>query len=117
MRYPTSPGVNDWLHHRLTLIVYAEDKADAREMLSNSAHDAQISLIAPEEHALGFPALKWMICNDFRGTLASAMTLMQELGEYLKALPVVLIRLETLGKISRSLELSAPVLSDPPPSM
>jgi hypothetical protein len=103
---------NEWLCHSLTLIVYANEADDAHKILDNSARDAQIRLIASEEHEMDSLPSKRMFCSDFRSSLSSAMAFMQDLAIRAKKLPVVLIRLDTLGKVSLVANPSPLVPSD-----
>jgi hypothetical protein len=100
---------NEWLCHSLTLIVYANEADDAHKILDNSAREAHIRLLASEEHEMDSLPLKRMFCSDFQCPLASAIAFMQDLAIRVKQLPVVLIRLDTLGKVS--------LAADPSPSI
>jgi hypothetical protein len=89
-----------WLHHRLTLIVHAEALEAAREALRCSFFDARLYWRRPQEQALGVPTAKWALSGEFQGQLGSATRLVQCLALHLQVLPVVLLRLETLGSAS-----------------
>lgn len=86
-----------WLHHRLTLIVHADALDAAREALRCSFFDARLYWRRAQEQPLGMPPVKWALSSEFQGQLGGATRLVQCLALHLQALPVVLLRLETLG--------------------
>ena len=94
-------GVSGWLRHRLTLIVYAEGLNAAREVLPCTRYDLSPWLHHLQEQALGTPALKWAISGECDAPLHAAAQLVQGLAVHLAAVPVVLIRLDTLGTCRR----------------
>ncbi|MBN8755936.1 MULTISPECIES: hypothetical protein [Variovorax] len=95
------PGqVSRLLNHRLTLIVHADALDAAREALRCGFFDARLYWRRSQEQALGMPAVKWALSGEFQGPLGTATRLVQCLALHLTTLPVVLVRLETLGGIA-----------------
>lgn len=88
------------LNHRLTLIVHAEALDAAREALRCSFFDAHLYWRRAQEQPLGMPPVKWALSGEFQGPLGTATRLVQCLALHLTTLPVVLVRLETLGGIA-----------------
>jgi len=88
------------LNHRLTLIVHAEALDAAREALRCGFFDARLYWRRSQEQPLGMPPVKWALSGEFQGPLGTATRLVQCLALHLATLPVVLVRLETLGGLA-----------------
>lgn len=88
------------LNHRLTLIVHADALDAAREALRCGFFDARLYWRRSQEQPLGMPPVKWALSGEFQGPLGTATRLVQCLALHLTTLPVVLVRLETLGGIA-----------------
>lgn len=95
-----SGQVNRLLNHRLTLIIHTDALDAAREALRCGFFDAQLHWRRSQEQPLGMPPVKWALSDEFQGSLGSATRLVQCLALHLTTLPVVLVRLETLGGIA-----------------
>ena len=88
------------LNHRLTLIVHADALDAARDAMRCGFFDARLHWRRAEEQPLGLPPMKWALSGEFQGPLGTASRLVQCLALHLTTLPVVLVRLETLGGLA-----------------
>jgi len=88
------------LNHRLTIIVRADALDAARDSMRCGFFDAHLHWRRAEEQPLGLPPVKWALSGEFQGPLGTATRLVQCLALHLATLPVVLVRLETLGGIA-----------------
>jgi hypothetical protein len=88
------------LHHRLTIIVHADALGAARDSMRCGFFDAHLHWRRAEELPLGLPPVKWALSGEFQGPLGTATRLVQCLALHLTTLPVVLVRLETLGGLA-----------------
>ncbi|MCJ0765066.1 hypothetical protein [Variovorax terrae] len=98
------------LHHRVALIVCAEARDSARELLRCAAYDTRVQLSCVQEQWLGLPPARCMLSGEFTGSVAAAARLVQGLARLLEPSQLVLIRLDTLGGLARS---AAPMMPAP----